>query len=147
LPNVAKARTGLKHINGLNAFKMAKKDISGREDLQVLMDAFYKRLLADPAINYLFTDVARINILEHLPVLVDFWDSILFQSDTYRKNAMQPHMVLHSKSPLQSQHFETWLKHFNATVDGLFEGEIAFLAKQLALSIATMIELKTSRVK
>ena len=41
-------------------------------------------------ISYLFTDIAKIDLEHHLPVLVDFWDSILFNSDTYRKNAMQP---------------------------------------------------------
>lgn len=125
---------------------MAKKDIQGREDIRVLMEAFYTRLLADPSISYLFTDVAKIDMMEHIPVLVDFWDSVLFQSDSYRKNAMQPHMVLHQQSPLQKHHFQTWLSHFNSTVDELFEGETAFLAKQRARSIATMIELKTSRL-
>jgi len=125
---------------------MAKKDIQGREDIRVLMEAFYTRLLADPSISYLFTDVAKIDMIEHIPVLVDFWDSVLFQSDSYRKNAMQPHMVLHQQSPLQKHHFQTWLSHFNSTVDELFEGETAFLAKQRARSIATMIELKTSRL-
>jgi hemoglobin len=84
-------------------------------------------------------------MIEHIPIIVDFWDSVLFQSDTYRKNAMQPHMALHQKSPLQKHHFQTWLKHFNATVDELFDGQKAFEAKQRAQSIATMIELKTSR--
>ncbi len=124
---------------------MEKKDIEGREDLFLLMKSFYEKLLADPSISYLFTEVANIDLDHHLPILVDFWDSVLFQSDTYRKNAMQVHMALHSKSPLANHHFKTWLRHFNETVDQLFEGEKAFQAKQRALSIATMIELKTSR--
>lgn len=122
-----------------------KKDIENRDDLTLLMEEFYKRLLNDNSINYLFTEVAQINILEHIPVLVDFWDAVLFQSDTYRKNAMQPHMVLHQKSPLGKHHFQTWLKHFNATIDELFEGQKAFEARQRAQSIATMIELKTRK--
>ena len=119
-----------------------KKDISSREDLLLLVTAFYERLLADDTISYLFTDVAKINLQNHLPVLVDFWDSILFQSDTYHKNAMQPHIDLHQKSPLQPQHFENWLRYFNETVDKLFEGEKAFLAKVRALSIATVMKIK-----
>ena len=50
-----------------------KKDIENREDLHLLMQAFYKKLLSDDSINYLFTDVAKIDILQHIPVLVDFW--------------------------------------------------------------------------
>lgn len=64
-----------------------KKDIATREDLLLLVTRFYDKLLNDGSISYLFTDVARINLDQHLPVLVDFWHSILFQSDTYRKNA------------------------------------------------------------
>ena len=55
---------------------------------------------------------------------------------------MQPHINLHQRSPLQAQHFETWLRYFNETVDELFEGEKAFLAKERALSIATVMKIK-----
>ena len=119
-----------------------KKDISSRADLLLLISKFYEKLLADDLINYLFTDIAKINLDHHLSVLVDFWDSILFQSDTYHKNAMQPHIDLHQKSPLQPHHFETWLRYFNETVDELFDGDKAFLAKERALSIATVMKIK-----
>lgn len=123
-----------------------KKDIENREDLLKLLTQFYNKLLADNSISYLFTDVAKIDLPHHLDILVDFWDSILFQSDTYRKNAMQPHMILHQKSPLQKHHFETWLKYFTGTVDELFEGEKAFVAKERALSIATVMRIKVSQL-
>ncbi|MGE5108050.1 MAG: group III truncated hemoglobin [Sphingobacteriales bacterium] len=120
-----------------------KKDIENRDDLMLLVKQFYKKLLADDSINYLFTEIAKIDLEHHLPVLVDFWDSILFQSNTYQKNAMQPHLNLHSKAPLQKHHFDTWLNYFTETVDELFEGEKAFLAKERARSIATVIHIKT----
>ena len=44
----------------------SKKDIENREDLLLLMQEFYKKLLADKSINYLFTDVAKINLAHHL---------------------------------------------------------------------------------
>lgn len=119
-----------------------KKDIENRDDLYRLVEKFYSKLLADNSISYLFTNIARIDLAHHLPVLVDFWDSILFQSDTYRKNAMQPHMALNRQSPLQKHHFETWLRYFKETVDQLFTGEKAFLAKERATSIATVMQLK-----
>ena len=119
-----------------------KKDIETREDLLLLMTRFYEKLLRDDSISYLFTDIAKIDLEHHLPVLVDFWDSVLFQSDTYRKNAMQPHMDLHQKSPLQKHPFATWLRYFKETVDELFEGEKAFMAKERATSIATIMQIK-----
>ena len=123
-----------------------RKDITDREDLLLLMKNFYEKLLADPSINYLFTDIAKINLAHHLPVLVDFWDSVLFQSDTYRKNAMQPHMALHEQSPLGKHHFETWLRYFKDSVDELFEGDNAFIIKERATSIATVMQIKTRQL-
>ena len=120
-----------------------KKDIENRNDLLILVTIFYEKLLADDAINYLFIDIAKINPDHHFPVLVDFWDSILFQSDTYRKNAMQPHMDLHQKSPLTKHHFDTWLRYFKESVDGLFAGDNAFIIKERATSIATVMQIKT----
>ncbi len=123
-----------------------KKDIENREDLFKLVQRFYVKLLNDPTIAYIFTEVAKIDLDAHLPVLVDFWDMVLFQSDTYRKNAMQPHMHLHQQSPFLKHHFDTWLKYFKSTVNELFEGDKAFLIKERATSIATMMQLKTMQL-
>lgn len=123
-----------------------KKDISNREDLLKLLTLFYNKLLRDESISYLFTDIAKIDLPHHLDILVDFWDSILFQHDTYRKNAMQPHLTLHQASPLQKHHFEIWLGYFNESVDELFEGEKAFLSKERALSIATVMQIKIKQL-
>lgn len=120
-----------------------KRDIENRNDLLILVTKFYKKLLADNSISYLFTDVAKINPDHHFPILVDFWDSILFHSDTYRKNAMQPHMDLHQKSPLTKHHFDTWLRYFKESVDELFTGDNAFIIKERATSIATVMQIKT----
>ncbi len=123
-----------------------KKDITNRNDLLLLMQEFYKKLLKDDSINYLFTAVAKVNLDHHFPVLVDFWDSVLFQSDTYQKNAMQPHMNLHQQSPLSAHHFDTWLGYFKQTVDELFEGQNAFVIKEKATSIATVMKIKVKQL-
>jgi len=123
-----------------------KKDISDREDLLKLLTLFYNKLLTDRSISYLFTDIAKIDLPHHLDILVNFWDGVLFQNDVYRKNAMQPHLILHQRSPLRKDHFKTWLTYFNESVDELFEGEKAFLAKERALSIATVMQIKISQL-
>lgn len=123
-----------------------KKDIQNRDDLLQLVTVFYQKLLNDDTISYLFTSVAKIDLTHHLPVLVDFWDSVLFQSDTYHKNAMQPHLSLHHQSPLQDHHFETWLRYFKESTDELFEGEKAFQVKERATSIATVMRIKIKQL-
>lgn len=119
-----------------------KKDITTREDIELLMKVFYNRLLADDTINYIFTDVAHINIEEHIPVIADFWESILFNRNIYHNNPMKIHTEMAGKTPLLKHHFDTWLAYFDASVDELFEGELSLKAKQRALSIATVMQIK-----
>ncbi len=121
---------------------MAKADIVTRNDINLLLEKFYERLLVDDSINYFFTDVAQIDIKEHIPVIAEFWEMVLLNQGTYHKNVMQVHIHLHEMSPISKQHFHTWLKYFNETVDSLFEGEIAELAKQRAQSVATIMQIK-----
>jgi hemoglobin len=123
------------------------KDIENPDDLLLLMQRFYDKLLADPSISYIFTDVAKIDVKLHLPVLVDFWEMVLFHADTYRKNVLQLHTNLHTMERLTKDHFTTWLSYFTKTVDDLFEGEKAFLAKERAQSIATVMQVKIAQMQ
>ena len=123
------------------------KDISSREDIELLMNAFYERLLADDRINYIFTDVANINIKAHIPVIVNFWESVLLNENVYHNNTMKIHMDLNDKTEITKEHFTVWLNHFNTTVDEMFEGQIAMLAKQRARSVATLMEIKIAQNK
>jgi len=118
------------------------KDITDRADIELLMNTFYGRLLADENINYIFTDVAKIDMKTHMPILADFWESVLLNKNVYHSNAMKIHMELNDKTPLTKTHFNIWLQHFNTTVDELFEGDIALLAKQRAKSVATLMQIK-----
>ena len=118
------------------------KDIENRQDLDLLLKAFYDKLLQDPAINYMFTDVAQINLTEHMPHIVDFWEQSLFYTGGYRKNIMQIHLDLNSKEKLTDTHFETWLNHFNTVTDLLFTGPNCEKAKTRAQSIATVMKIK-----
>ena len=123
-----------------------KRDIENRQDIESLMKKFYNRLLADPVINYLFIEIAKIDLAHHLPILVDFWEMVLFHTDTYRKNAIELHLKIHKQSAIQKHHFETWLSHFNVTIDELFEGKKANEAKEKAVSIATIMQIKIAQL-
>ena len=123
-----------------------KKEIENREDLYLLVSEFYVKLLKDDNIKHFFDDLmAKDGLEEHLQVLVDFWENILFFTGTYRRNAMRPHLILNQTKPFLKEHFQTWLKHFNNTVDENFTGELAHAAKTRALSIATVMELKVNQ--
>jgi hemoglobin len=60
---------------------------------------------------------------------------------------MKIHLDIQHKTPLSKHHFDTWLFYFNATIDELFEGSVALMAKQRALSIATVMQVKIAQQK
>ncbi len=121
-----------------------KKDISNRNDLYMIVSEFYKKLLSNNEMKHFFEKFQNKNILEeHLQVLVDFWDNVLFQSGKYRKNAMRPHIDLHQEKPFSEKHFEIWLQLFNQSIDAHFEGTNTTIIKNRALSIAAVMRIKT----
>ncbi|MFT3843478.1 MAG: group III truncated hemoglobin [Lacibacter sp.] len=122
-----------------------KKDIENRDDIVKLVDTFYDRVKPDDQIGYFFTKVVPVDWSRHLPLMYNFWENIIFHSGTYGGNPMQVHKEVHLKSPLCKEHFDHWIELFNATIDDLFEGDNAEMAKQRALSIATVMQIKISQ--
>jgi hemoglobin len=114
----------------------AKRDIEDRGDCERLVRAFYGRALEDPLIGWLFTDVARLDLEAHVPVLASFWETILLGERSYAGGAFAPHAALHMRAPLRAAHFERWLVLWRQTVDELFAGERAELAKAHADRVA-----------
>jgi hemoglobin len=120
-------------------------DIETKNDIYFLVKQFYSKLIFDPTLAHFFEKFKNDTVLEeHLAVLVDFWDGILFYTNAYQNNAMQPHLNLNKTKPFLNQHFDKWLEHFNQTVDTYFKGERAHAAKTRALSIATVMKIKMS---
>ncbi|MBX2815412.1 MAG: group III truncated hemoglobin [Saprospiraceae bacterium] len=121
---------------------MDQSDIKGRSDIEFLIRDFYDHLLAIPTFAHVFLEVAEIQIEEHLEVLIDFWESVLFGTGKYRRNAMLIHMNLHMQHPLEPELFEGWLQQFGEAVDRNFDGQNAKNIKVRARSIAAMMQLK-----
>jgi len=115
-----------------------KQDIENREDIDLLMQTFYQRAMTDETIGYIFTDVAQLDLKHHLPIIGDFWETLLFQTGSYQKHGRNPLMVhgeLNDKEPLLPVHFERWLEIFTEAVDELFHGERSDFLKMRAKMI------------
>jgi hemoglobin len=119
-----------------------KKELKTREDIKLLVDTFYNTALKDEVIGFIFTDVAKIELQDHMPRMYDFWESTLLQKNSYKGNPMSVHLDLNQKQALEKIHFDRWLLLFNQAVDKLFSGEKAEQAKTRALSIATVMQIK-----
>lgn len=121
---------------------MNKKDIENREDVEEILKAFYNTIFKDELIGYFFTTVVPLNLETHIPVITDFWESVIFSTHGYRKNVMEVHQHINQLSSIKKEHLERWVHVFSATINELFEGEKATLMKQRAKSIATLMDIK-----
>lgn len=117
-------------------------DISKRKDIEHLMTAFYEQATQDALLADFFNSVVVIDWDVHLPKICDFWESVLFGSSIYQGNPIAVHQALNSKKALEKIHFDRWIALFCDTVDGLYEGEKAQLAKNRAMSIAMVMQIK-----
>jgi hemoglobin len=117
-------------------------DIQNRQDIDKMMRHFYDKLLADEVMAPIFEKVIARGLDHHFDTLVDFWDNILFYTGAYKDNAMIKHVQLNEWYPLEKKHFEKWLGHFDNSVDEMFEGEKAEIAKSRAKQIAIVMEMK-----
>jgi hemoglobin len=115
---------------------MMFRDLCDRSDVQVLVRAFYSAAFEDALIGPIFTDVAHMDLGHHLPIICDFWETVLFNANLYHRNALQLHLVLHARHSLTQHHFDRWLALWIATVDALFVGPKAELAKIQASRMA-----------
>jgi hemoglobin len=112
-----------------------RADIETRADCERLVRAFYGKALEDPIIGFIFTDVAKLDLEAHVPRIASFWETILLGEKTYSGSAFELHVDLHAKIGLREGHFERWLQLWFGTVDELFAGERANLAKIHALRV------------
>ena len=117
-----------------------KKDIETRADIVLLVNVFYEKIIADKMLGYIFQDIAKVNWRTHLPVMYDFFENIILFTGNYDGNPMNLHQKLHNITPLNTLHFNKWNQLFFCTVDELFEGKKANLAKERTVSISDIIK-------
>jgi len=120
-----------------------RKDIHSRDDLMLVVRDFYSLLFQSDELKDFFEDFKDQEVLDqHLETLVDFWDNTLFYSGSYKKNAMKPHIELHEKKSIHTDHFNEWLSLLTKAIDKNFAGDNTQTMKNRALSIATVMKIK-----
>ena len=115
---------------------LATRDLNNREDVEVLLRRFYGRVFEDDVLAEPFSELRTHGLESHLPVMCDFWETVLFRAGLYRGNALLVHRQLDERHPLCANHFARWLTLWEATVDEMYTGPSAIRAKVQAGRIA-----------
>ncbi|MCP5052208.1 MAG: group III truncated hemoglobin [bacterium] len=110
-------------------------DIKTRADLELLMNEFYEAVMKDEVLSPKFKDMVLEN---HLPVIVNFWQSSILGGAMYTGSPFDKHIPLE----LGKIHFTVWLDYFRKIVDKHFHGDRATIIKNKAESIAKVFMFK-----
>ena len=130
---------------------MITNDVTERADIDDIVTRFYQMLLDDPIIGYIFTDVVKINLESHLPIIVDFWQDSLFANTLatrrYTGNTLQKHLAIHAQIPLRAGHFTRWLYLFEKAVSAKHAGQNTDKMRHKAQIVAQSIAAAISQQK
>ncbi|MEQ8627846.1 group III truncated hemoglobin [Ekhidna sp.] len=121
-------------------------DITTRQDIELLVDKFYGQVIEDDIIGEFFTGVVKLDWTVHIPIMYNFWETILLDNIIYKGNPMMKHIQLSQKKTLAPHHFERWLELWEKTIRMSFQGPKAEEAISRAKQIASLMKFKVENV-
>ena len=121
------------------------KDISCRNDIELLIDKFYEKVLKDNVIGQFFNEVVNLDWHVHIPIMYDFWETTLLGKANYKGNPMVKHIQLNQKEALEQKHFERWLHLWENTIKLHFKGPKANEAINKAHQISGLMQFKIAQ--
>lgn len=126
---------------------MEKKDIKTREDVYLLVSAFYSKVRKDDTLAPFFDRIDDWD--EHLDRLTTFWESSLFLKTKYYGNPLEAHVKADREhdNKISEFHFGIWLNLWFETLNELFEGETAENAKRRARKMGTFLYLEVFKAR
>lgn len=119
------------------------KDLENPDDVRLLVDTFYAAVREDALLNPIFTDVARVDWVHHLPKMYAFWNALLLGIPGYQGSPFLPHQKL----PVAREHFQRWVALFHGTIDRHFAGARADHAKNAAADIARTFAMRLGLIE
>lgn len=126
---------------------MEKKDINTREDVYLLVSSFYTKVRKNDLLGPIFNTAIK-DWDEHIDRLTTFWETSLFMTrkleQKYIGNPMEAHVKVDrdNNHSITELHFGVWLNLWYQTIDELFVGEYADVAKRRARKMGTFLHLK-----
>lgn len=120
-----------------------RQDIESRADISILVNRFYDKVRKDEELGPIFNTIIS-DWDEHLAKLTDFWESMLFYQKKYKGNPKAAHIQVDQKQDgkIDQRHFGIWMNLWFETLDELYAGEKAELAKDRARNMGTHLYMK-----
>ena len=118
------------------------KKLESREDIELLVNSFYNKVVKDETIGFFFKDVIKVDWDKHLPKMYSFWESILFGKMSYKGNPMAVHFPINQMEAMEKKHFEKWLELWKQTIEENFTGQNASMAIAKSENIANLMAYK-----
>lgn len=122
-------------------------DITKRKEIETLVDQFYEKVVVDPVIGYFFNEVVKLDWEKHIPIMYDFWETVLLAKARYKGSPIPVHIALFKKEELKPEYFERWIQLWETTVRKNFSGEKANEAVQRAKLMGELMMVKIKRSK
>jgi hemoglobin len=120
----------------LTSGEPTRTDLATRADIEDVLRRFYGRVLVDDLLAVPFAEIRESGLESHLPIMCDFWETVLFGTRRYQGSALRVHRSVHSRHRLEARHFLRWLTLWSTTVGQMFHGPIAEHATVHATRIA-----------
>lgn len=126
---------------------MKKKDITSREDVNLLVTSFYDKVRNDDTLGPFFNSAIK-DWDAHLERLTTFWETSLFMTkkleQKYYGNPLDVHVKVDkdNNNSITELHFGIWLNLWYQTIEEHFAGEYAENAKRRARKMGTFMYLK-----
>lgn len=121
----------------------SKKELANRSDVQLLVTVFYQKIRKHDTLGPIFNGIIT-DWDAHFKLLTDFWETQLFLKRKYHGNPVTAHQEVDEKTDhtITTAHFGLWLNLWFETIDELFVGDTAWVAKNRAQKMSTMLFMK-----
>lgn len=121
---------------------MQKQELNSREAIELLVHSFYLKVKQDDLLAPIFNNAHFFSWDTHIPVMVNFWETLLLDTVTYKGNTMQKHLTLHKQFPLTPQLFDRWKELFYSTLNELFTGSGVAEATRRVEAMSSLMQYK-----
>jgi hemoglobin len=114
-----------------------------KEHIKKLVTHFYQKVQNDKVLWPIFNDIAKVDWAHHIPLICQFWNSIMLKTNEYHSNAYRKHVILGEKVKLTEAHFTRWLTLFQEEAFKHLSDQEAQLITQKATMITNSLKIGT----